>query len=333
MTVPIKPPAKSGKKKIRARTWQDMQEMRYAIEPLKGRSEGIFPLRHISLMGAPSGAGKTVLSVLWCEHIRVGKEFCGHQSVPVEYGIISFDRSIEEVKLTASAAGLSAEQTDTVVKRFLDMTESDDEDIPATLDQYATEYPEARVWFIEGIDLISEKVSDSKTVSSELKQLRRIAAKHNVAVIGTMGSAKIKEATGGYNGRDKLFGSTAWARKTSTIILLDGYADEELEDYRKLTILYRASKKEKYYFQFTESGFFQTDEPKSAPNIAGETAEFRRMTERAKTIFKLDEPLGHRPAIGAVKTYERWTKWAYSVGILTKNKGRYYLAANTLFQT
>src|SRR5690348_15831460 len=75
------------------------------------------------------------------------------------------------------------------------------------------------VVFLEGIDLLNDS-SDGRNVSADLKQLQQVADHYHVAIIGSTGSPKQKVKERYIGLRDQIIGSTVWARKTETIVVL-----------------------------------------------------------------------------------------------------------------
>ena len=267
--------------------------------------------------------------MLIAERLRRGYPVFGRHGLRTDYGFLSYDRTIEDARETAAVLGSEGDR-DAIVGRFYDLTESETEDIAAMLELLIPQHTGTRVWFVEGIDLISEKVSDSKTVARELKKISRVAGKYGVAVIGTVGCPKEREVTGGYRDRNKIFGSAAWARKTATILILESYEDEGRENYRRVTMLPRAGKREKYFFHFTDDGFHETVEPKTqGANLPGETPAYAAITRNVLATFKADEPVTFRINLGSEATFGRWKQWAAqpSVGIIVKSGKRHYLTA------
>ena len=91
--------------------------------------------------------------------------------------------------------------------------------------------------------------------------LQRVATKHNVCVIGTVGSPKMK-GDDRYFGRDALYGSSALARKVETVILISLTNREDGDSARQYDVMPRNGKTEKMYMRWEPSqGLVLTEKP------------------------------------------------------------------------
>ena len=59
--------------------------------------------------------------------------------------------------------------------------------------------PGIEAWVIEGLDMTVKNVNDLEQVSELMESLRTVAARHRVAVVGTLGSAKQKQGEASFN--------------------------------------------------------------------------------------------------------------------------------------
>lgn len=65
-----------------------------------GEEDGWFPFREISVIGGPSGVGKTTWALLTFEALRAGESVWGHAVKPRDYRVLMGDRSKTSVKRT-----------------------------------------------------------------------------------------------------------------------------------------------------------------------------------------------------------------------------------------
>jgi hypothetical protein len=114
-----------------------------------------------------------------------------------------------------------------------------------------------RIVFVEGLDFLVPNASDIECVPSFLKYLARIADWYNLALIGSVGSPKRKAGEGYVAKRDSLFGSMAWGRLSTTIVMIDFPDGDDMSDKRVLSVLPRNAKAEKFSLTFDHRGTLQ----------------------------------------------------------------------------
>jgi hypothetical protein len=105
------------------------------------------------------------------------------------------------------------------------------------------------VVFIEGIDLLGDAREGHK-VSQELRVLHQVAEHYHVALIGSTGSPKQRPKDRYISLRDQVIGSTVWARKTETIILLQREHGKETDEITIATVLARNNTPEQFCLVF-----------------------------------------------------------------------------------
>ena len=242
----------------------EAQSFLYAIPPAKENQEGMFPLGDVSLIGGPSGAGKTTWFLPVLEDIRQGKPVLGRPTNAMDYRVLMHDRSLGAFFRTSRRLRLSEDAQDRVYR----LTNSEQK-MPAAdflgmyMERMRADGEEVRIIFIEGLDMwTAGDVAKMADVSVFLEGLQRVAERYGVAVVGSVGNPKAKRGEEYQLQRDKLFGSVAWGRKTETIVGVQ-YADKEDDKskVRVITVLPRNGQNEIYYVDFKNGRLVDIEKP------------------------------------------------------------------------
>jgi hypothetical protein len=295
-------------------------ETEFLVESLQGPgNDGWFPKGELSIIGAPSGVGKTSWAMPLLEKIRRGEEVWGHKvSKPRDYRVLLHDRSKKAMQRTAKALHM----TDDAMQRIIRLSTEQQRRQPAEILQACIDAcPGVEVWFIEGLDLWIPDMNKMNVVAPIVDSLQRIATRYNVAVLATVGAPKQK-GKDRYFGRDALFGSAALARKVETVVLMSLHNEEDPNSARRCWILPRAGRAERMYFIWQNGGLQLTAEPDAAP----EDSAFARVTAAVRAVFKPGEPVTYCESLGPESTFYRWKRWATDRRILMRLKGKLCLA-------
>ncbi len=298
-------------------------ETEFLVESLEGPgNDGWFPKGELSLIGAPSGVGKTSWAMPLLEKIRHSQDVWGHKvSKPRDYRVLLHDRSKKAMRRTAKSLNMSED----AMQRIIRLTTDQQRRQPAEILQACIDAcPGVEVWFIEGLDLWIPDMNKMNVVAPIVDSLQRIATRCNVAVLATVGAPKQK-GKDRYFGRDALFGSAALARKVETVVLMSLHNEEDPNSARRCWILPRAGRAECMYFIWQSGGLEMTTKPDEAP----EDSAFGRMTTAVRVAFKPGEPIVYRPGLGAEATFYRWKTWALARHILVRSKGQLYMPAGS----
>jgi hypothetical protein len=143
----------------------------------------------------------------------------------------------------------------------------------AVLTETTEREPGAGAWFVEGLDLWLKEANKMSEVAQVLDELQRLATRRNAAIIATVGSAKEKTAEGRdterYHGRDTLFGSVAWGRKSETIVLISKTDNDPLHDDcpRQYSILVRNGRSERFWMAFQDGELQVVDRPEPRKRV------------------------------------------------------------------
>jgi hypothetical protein len=296
---------------------EDDGETQFLVESKEGpEHDGWFPKGELSLIGAPSGVGKTSWAMPLLENIRNGREVWGHPTKPRDYRVLLHDRSKKAMKRTARALHMGPE----AIERIMRLTPEQQKQSPADiLESAIAANPGVEIWFIEGLDLWIPDMNKMNVVAPMVDSIQRVATRRDVAIIATVGAPKQK-GKDRYFGRDALFGSSALARKVETVVLMGLHDEEDPNSVRRVWVLPRAGKAEVMYFAWAAEGLVLTTEPE--PIDKEETGAFGQITLAAHNFFQPGEAVTWRPEIGAEATFYRWKKWAIKKRLLIQVNGK-----------
>jgi hypothetical protein len=298
---------------------EDDSETEFLVESLEGPgNDGWFPKGELSLIGAPSGVGKTSWAMPMLEKIRLAQDVWGHKvSKPRDYRVLLHDRSKKAMQRTARALHLNHE----AIERVIRLTSDQQRREPAEILQAAIEAnPGVEVWFIEGLDLWIPDMNKMSSVAPIVDGIQRVATRYDVAVLATVGAPKQK-GKDRYFGRDALFGSAALARKVETVVLLSMNDEENPNSARKCWVLPRAGRAEVMYFVWSDGGLVLTDMPDEPVDDSANG----RMMAAVRAEFAEGEPIVWRESLGAESTFYRWRKMVIRKRLVRQSGGKIYL--------
>jgi hypothetical protein len=301
---------------------EDDGETEFLVESLAGPgNDGWFPKGELSVIGAPSGVGKTSWAMPLLETIRHGRDVWGHAvSKPRDYRVLLHDRSKKAMRRTARALHMS----DEALKRVIRLTTEQQKREPAEILQSCVEQcPGVEVWFIEGLDLWIPDMNKMGCVAPIVDSLQRIATRYNIALLATVGAPKQK-GKDRYYGRDALFGSAALARKVETVVLMSLHDEKDPNCTRVCWVLPRAGRAEVMYFGWSDKGLVRTEKPEDVQDDHSANA---RMLSAIHATFGPDEPVEYRPSLGPERSFYRTKKWALERKLLVMSNGKAYLPA------
>jgi hypothetical protein len=188
--------------------------------------------------------------------------------------------------------------------------------------------PGVQVWFIEGLDLWSPNMLKMEVLAPMIDALQRLATKHNVCILGTVGSPKMK-GDDRYFGRDALYGSSALARKVETVILIALTDREDAESPRQYDVMPRDGKPEKMYMKWEHGqGLVVTEKPADPEPVKKVSEAIARMARNCFHSFKPGDEVTYSRDLGSNATFYRWRDDAVETGQVVKHSGCYYMAAS-----
>ena len=312
----------------------------YLVNALTKDHEGWFPKGDISLIGGSSGTGKTYWLMTLLEKVRHGVDVWGHTCTARDYRVLMLDRGAKAMRRTLNKLNLSAEAKDRVIR----VTGAQQKAGPVAVLKEATERnPGAEAWFIEGLDLWLKEAKQMNEVSQVLDDIQRLATRRNVAVVASVGSPKEKTAEGKsseqYHGRDKLFGSVAWGRKSETVVLISKTDNDPLHDDcpRQYSVLVRNGRSEHFWMDFHNGELRMVDRPEPKAYIRkGPPSKADMLKQNVFAKFKPGERVLYSPALGvAEKTYYSWAQRAVLDKVLEQRIGQdgYFVPAGSAGST
>jgi hypothetical protein len=225
----------------------------YVLGPLPEQlsdpvAEGHFPLGEVSLIGGTSGAGKSTILYSVAEQQKRGETRFDRPTYRRRYMIILRDRGERDVRLTFRRLGLDQSAVDYHSLEGEDRNKPVGEVIGRILDgRPAEERPEIVV--VEGLDLgVDGTAVKMEDVVPVMDALQTTARHFNVAIVGTVGSPKMKVGEDFANERERLFGSGAWGRMAASVWTLTA-AGKDAERV-KLVMLGRHSKRQEVILEW-----------------------------------------------------------------------------------
>lgn len=302
----------------------------YLVEALSADHEGWFPKGDVSLTGGSSGTGKTYWVMTVLEKVRHGLEVWEHKTKARDYRVLMLDRGSKAMRRTLNKMGLSAEAKQRVIR----VTSAQQAAGPVAVLTEATERePGAEAWFIEGLDMWLKEAGKMSEVAQTLDDLQRLATRRNVAIIASVGSSKEKTAenrdTERYRGRDTIFGSVAWGRKSETIVLISKTDNDPLHDDcpRQYSVLVRNGRSEHFWMDFNAGELRMVQRPaaKATPDKPPKATKMDVMHENCRIVFKPGDEVIYAAKLGARGTFYRWREQAFADGILARADGVYYM--------
>ena len=299
----------------------------YIVNALSKDHEGWFPKGDVSLIGGSSGTGKTYWLMTLLEKVRRGVDVWGHTCTARDYRVLMLDRGAKAMRRTLNKLNLSAEAKDRVIR----VTGAQQLSGPVAVLKEATERnPGAEAWFIEGLDLWLKEANKMSEVAQVLDDIQRLATRRNVAVIASVGSSKEKTAEGKdterYHGRDTLFGSVAWGRKSETIVLISKTDNDPLHDDcpRQYSVLVRNGRSEHFWMDFHNGELRMVDRPEPKVHIyKGPPSKADILKRNVLAKFKPGERVLYSPLLGvSEKTYYSWAQRAVADNVLEQRIGQ-----------
>ena len=291
----------------------------WIIHALPKREEGWFPLGEVSLVGGPSGAGKTHSLLRIAESARQGLDTFGHSTTVSDYCILLHDRSSASMRRTCKSAKVA---TDDVMSRVVRLTRAQQKDRPAAVvEAVAQMRPGVKLWILEGLDFWTPKISDLEVVGEVMDELQRVAKQYRVAIVGTLGSPKQKENDRYASGRDQFMGSVAFGRKSETCISIENTSDATV---RKMNVMPRNTAKEEFFFTWTDAGLTLTTEPTEHDTKTDENSALRKMEACVFAATPIGAELKYSLSFGPSATFFRWRKVAHAEGKVTLSSKKWY---------
>jgi RecA-family ATPase len=227
-------------------------------EPLLSKQwiiEKILPVRRVHILAGASGSGKTTYLFQHLPMWEKGLAIHGHASTPAPWVYISCDRPPEETVDTLERVGVdpgSIRWMSLLAPEFKHLTTAN-----SLIDHVKKTYPDARLLVIDAFYVLTPdmKYNDNGAVKTFLTHLAVLCQQHNITIIGTAHSPKMKDGEGYLEPRQCILGAIAWGAFCSTVLYIKSVHPEDVEnDERNLVILPRNGKGESYDYLMSDKG-------------------------------------------------------------------------------
>jgi hypothetical protein len=299
----------------------------WVFEPSAGMYEGLFPRGITSLLGGTSGIGKTTLLIQFLLAQKAKAPFFNHQaSAGYSFAMMGADRGAFDLQRLMESKHLSS---DAFPFMRLPVGALDLNLVQAIVNLFEGMSQKPEIVVLEAIDFMVSRMNDSCAVSLFMGALNTFAEYYHLAIIGTTGSAKIKEGQVHGISREKLIGSGAWLRGAATVVTMSYLNDDDSSGKRIVQIEPRHAKAEKLTMEFQDRLLVVVpDEPdetedkgkKLSEQVAREMEWFEGKARTAKPYFTVQDletkfGISHPAA-------DRHIKDAVAKGCLVKKPGK-----------
>lgn len=228
----------------------------YVFAPLDGETDGWFPLGNTSLIGAPSGAGKTTTMYQMLLTQACRGTFLGHAGCGRTFLVMGIDRGKASHRRTMKRMRIRPESIP-----FHPLSVAfDAAAVQQVVQRIEVCNPLPQVVFLEGVDMLVTEANDIRCVSNFMTLLNEVAERYHIAIVGSLGSPKIKIGQGYEAKRDNLFGSQAWARCSETVMNLQFPKSDDTKGKRILFVLPRNAPTEIFTLGFVNGQLEQQSE-------------------------------------------------------------------------
>ena len=247
--------------------------------------DGWCPLGAVSLFGAPSGAGKTTTMYQLLLTQQCKGKFLGHESHGLPFCVMGVDRG-------------AAAHRRTMRRMHMPVEAIPFEGLPSVFDKHAVQHIIENIEkyaavhgvlpsivLVEGVDMLVTKVNDIQCVTVFMDLLHQVAKHFHIALIGTLGSPKIKIGQGYAAKRDNLLGSSAWGRKCEAILNLQFPQQNDMDGRRRLFVILRNGNAEHFTLGFNHGLLEQVPdiEESEMDSASNEIEWFQTQARLAKT--------------------------------------------------
>lgn len=253
-------------------------------KPDEEDSEGLFP-PGVSVVGGPSGAGKTTWIIQFFLAWAKGYKVFGRTVCPKKFQFVTFDRRKGSLRRSLRRMRLS----ENIFPRK-PMSPPDGTPLKQVIEKLWKNDPtskDVRVFVVEGIDMNIPKFGDAGDIKKYLAELQAFCEQHTLWIIGTMGSPKAKPGEQYAAPRERLLGTTVWGRMIETIVFIQPQEAEDPDTIRELHLLPRDGKSEKYEFQFEGGRLVQAPERKKG-DLLTSVGEWLQKNKKPGENFSLD---------------------------------------------
>jgi AAA domain len=284
----------------------------FVIGKLGPGHEGWFPRGDVHLIGGPSGVNKTTMMIELLETQMAGEPFLRHPTHRLPYLILMADRgefaqvrTADRMHYDPNAIPIAylGSVTGTAAVREIQAKIEERDVMPAVV-------------FIEGCDMLAENASKMEMVVPFLDALQKLAKHYHIAIIGSVGSPKMRIGEGYASKRDSIFGTVAWSRKTETVAVLQFPQGDDTDNRRTLAVLLRNGPAEKYDMKMENGRLVEV--PPTAPGTT--TTKLHMVWFRLQGDWFTADDAKEGLKVSYATAY-RYVAAAYAKGILKVKSG------------
>lgn len=276
--------------------------------------EGIFAVGSVNLLAGMSGAGKSRFMFQSIEELEKQQAFLTYKILEeVRCKYFAFDRSQEACWDMLNK--MQCEPKCPIVSVFSQTKSFDDISMPT-----AEDIGDANFVILDGFDFaVKGNVIDLRTVGRLLFKCNRLAEELGICILGALGTAKVKGTDGYDSPREKILGSSAWARLAETILIMEKPSDAIDDKSRTLLVLPRNSENVSLGLTFNKQG-------RLIPSVMAEpsTVEYKFL-EALPTSFTSREAaeLGEKNGLRRSIVFETLKKFREQKLVTPTSKGVY----------
>jgi len=258
----------------------------YPLKASTTKFSGWFAKGSVHVIGGSSGSGKTTIMAQALTAQAARQSFLGHEGAGMSYLFIFADRGRRDNAETMERLGLNPEDipmthipialNGDAVKIILDRIE--EHDVP-------------EVVFVEGADGLITDPNKTQIVAPFLRALGSIAEHYHISIVLSVGAGKARPKDQYLNKRDRIFGSQAWSRWTSDVVLM-AREDEGTSEQRHMDFFHRNAKDEEFCLRFNEHGRLEIRE--AEPPVRPEPDHDRKLNGKYNEFitFLENQPVG-----------------------------------------
>lgn len=276
--------------------------------------EDIFAVGSVNLLAGMSGAGKSRFMFQSVEELEKQQSLLTYKILSeVRCKYFAFDRSqqacwdlLTRMKCFPKCPIVS----------ILSQTKSfDDLCIPTR-----EEIGDANFVILDGFDFaVKGNVIDLRTVGRLLFQCGRLAEDLGICILGALGTAKVKGMDSYDSPREKILGSSAWARLCETILIMEKPNDAVDDKSRNLLVLPRNNENTSLALTFNKQG-------RLIPSVMAEPSAIEyKFLESLPPFFTFKEAVefGEKHGIRKTTVYEILKKFKEQKLVTSTGKGGY----------
>jgi hypothetical protein len=211
----------------------------------------LFALCSVNLLAGMSGGGKTRLIFQLLEEIERYQTFFGFPCLaPIIPRYYAFDRTLPAIHDTLNS--MKCELNCYIESRLDSALRFGEMTIPT-----AKETLSSNLIILDGLDCLVPKLIDSNQVGDLLFRCAKLATETRSSVWGALGTSKVKLGEGYAHPRERIIGSSFWARMTETNMLIS-QEDEADDNSRSFYILPRNCRNYSIALTFDEGRLVRT---------------------------------------------------------------------------